>query len=31
MRDMKIAVARDAGMLLLVAQVLAATRREERV
>ncbi len=28
--DMKIAIARDLGMLLLVAQVLAATRREER-
>ncbi len=28
--DMKLAIARDLGMLLLVAQVLAATRREER-
>lgn len=28
--DMKFAIARDLGMLLLVAQVLAATRREER-
>ncbi len=31
LRDMKIAIGRDAGMLLLVAQVLAATRREERI
>ncbi len=30
LRDMKVAIARDAGLLLLVAQVLAATRREDR-
>jgi uncharacterized membrane protein YphA (DoxX/SURF4 family) len=30
LRDMKIAIARDAGFLLLVGQVLAATKREER-
>jgi uncharacterized membrane protein YphA (DoxX/SURF4 family) len=28
LRDMKIAIARDAGLLLLVGQILAATRRE---
>ena len=31
LRDMKWAIARDIGLLLLVWQVLAATRREERV
>lgn len=31
LRDMKWAVARDVGLLLLVGQVLSATRREERV
>ncbi len=31
LRDMKWAIARDVGLLLLVWQVLAATRREERV
>jgi Methylamine utilisation protein MauE len=31
LRDMKWAIARDAGLLLLVGQVLAAARREERV
>jgi hypothetical protein len=30
LRDMKWAIARDIGLLLLVGQVLAATRREER-
>lgn len=30
LRDMKWAVARDVGLLLLVGQVLSATRREER-
>jgi len=30
LRDMKLAIARDVGFLLLVGQVLAATRREER-
>jgi putative oxidoreductase len=31
LRDMKWAIARDFGLLLLVGQVLGATRREERV
>ncbi|HEY1435832.1 MAG TPA: MauE/DoxX family redox-associated membrane protein [Thermoanaerobaculia bacterium] len=31
LRDMKWAIARDVGLLLLVGQVLAATRREERI
>ena len=31
LRDMKIAIARDVGLLILVAQILWATRREDRV
>jgi putative oxidoreductase len=31
LRDMKIAIARDVGLLILAAQILLATRREDRV
>src|SRR5262245_8400700 len=30
LRDMKIAIARDVGLLILAAQILLATRRDER-